>query len=186
MAIALTRNRLIQSPHYAEILHTYNDLLRKKGKVNKSEFYREHIKPVMPSYSLQAFCQFINRYETTAGLVFDATRLGVDREREERALENNLLSNHAATAAGIQRALNIGMQALEEIEKGKGLMSTKERADFLFKAMKAQDSRIHALGKVREDSREQMKFDRAFGESSFDDDPPQLENPQSENDGPPQ
>lgn len=35
--------------------------------------------------------------------------------------------------------------------------------------MKAQDSRIHALGKVREDSREQVKFERAFNNAAFED-----------------
>jgi hypothetical protein len=34
--------------------------------------------------------------------------------------------------------------------------------------MKAQDSRIHALGKVREDKREQDKFDRAFSGAAYE------------------
>ena len=40
-------------------------------------------------------------------------------------------------------------------------------ADSLFKAMKAQDSRIHAIGKVREDGREEEKLNRAFEDAAY-------------------
>ena len=39
-------------------------------------------------------------------------------------------------------------------------------ADSLFKAMKAQDSRIHAIGKVRDDGREEEKLNRAFEDAA--------------------
>ncbi len=84
---------------------------------------------------------------------------------EENTLQNNLLSNEMATQLGIQRALNIGASRLKEILENPQLMTAKDAIELLFKAMKAQDSRIHAASKIREDNRQQTMFEQAFIEA---------------------
>ena len=80
-----------------------------------------------------------------------------------------MLSNEIAIKLGIQRALNIGAGALEEIFRNPQLMTTKDAVDLLFKAMKSQDSRIGAVAKIRKDNREQTAFQKAFDKASYSD-----------------
>ena len=166
---ALSSNRIATSPHYGKILAEYNDQLAKNGRVNNKKFFELVVSPLVPDYSLQAWYQFVNKFRTTAGLV--AANVGVaprsDPALEESKLENTMMTIQQATSLGIQRALNIGAARLKQIMENPELMTAKEAADLLFKGMKAQDSRIHAVGKIREDNREQEKFDRAFDAASY-------------------
>ena len=67
----------------------------------------------------------------------------------------------------ISSILNISATAALEIIKDPTKLTTKERIELGLKGMKAQDSRIHAVGKLREDNREQERFDKAFSGASF-------------------
>ncbi|MFA6520435.1 MAG: hypothetical protein WCT44_02385 [Candidatus Paceibacterota bacterium] len=169
---ALATNRLASSPQYEKILHEYNQEFQKSGgKVNESRFYREVVLLALPNYHIQSWYQFLRRFKGTAGLISahvvdqGARNLSAD---EENKLQTNLLGNDVATRLGIQRALNIGSARLGEIMENPQLMTTKDAVELLFKAMKAQDSRIHAIGKIREDTREQGRFDRLFDEAAYD------------------
>lgn len=167
---ALYTNKLASSPHYARILDEYNELLAARGKVNNLKFYRDVILPVIPNYHPQSWYQFLRRFKSTAGLmavqVVNQTPNTIRRDAENK-LQNTFLSNEVATQMGIQYALNIGAAALEELMANPQLMTTKDAIDLLFKAMKAQDSRIGAVAKVKQDDRRQAMFQRAFAQAAY-------------------
>ncbi len=172
---ALSTNRLATSPHYANILGEYNRQLKEKGKVSAAKFHREVIAPLIPDYKLASWYQFLARFKTTAGLAAANVAVvrgrvsaqGPQNELAENNLEGTLMSNEMATQIGIQRALNIGADRLKEIMENPDQMTPKEAIDLLFKAMKAQDSRIGAIGKVREDNRQEEILHRAFKDAAY-------------------
>ena len=169
---ALSTNRLASSPHYARILHEYNELLATKGRVNNLKFYRENILPVIPTYSIPSWYQFLRRFKSTAGLISAQVVNQAPNTltaEEENKLQNTLLASDVATKLGIQRALNIGATSLERLMVNPELMTVKDAADLLFKAMKAQDSRIGAVAKIRRDRREETAFQKAFDRASYSD-----------------
>ena len=166
-----SRNILCNSPHYGEILKEYNTQFKEnKGKINNKVFFETIIKQLVPTYGLMNWYQFLRRWKTAAGLegVAKIPLLPSAVASDEQKI---LLSNEQATQSGIQHALNIGTMTLMEIAANPEAllkMSPKDRIDLLFKAMKAQDSRIHAVGRIKEDTRQQEKFDRAFQNANYD------------------
>ena len=174
MPVVLSSNRVVYSPHYGKILSEYNARLAasKKHKVNEKKFHEEVLQALIPNYSLAAWYQFVGRFKTTAGLVAqNAMILLGDKPipgMEEGKILDSLMSNEVATQVGIQRALNIGAKMLSKVNKSPELIPLKDAVELLFKAMKAQDSRIAALGKVRADNRETLKFERAFGQAAYE------------------
>lgn len=174
MLKALKTNRLVNNGAYGKILLQYNEKLKRDGKVNNKKFYEEIVVKEIPSYGMQSWYQFLKRFKTEAGII------AVDKTYYPKSLDGKgsvteissevattLLSNQAATASFIQSALNIGAARAKEIQLHPELMTAKEAMDFAIKAMKAQDSRIHAIGKVREDNREEEKLNRAFSDASY-------------------
>ena len=166
-----TKNKLGSSPHYQKILYQYNqEYERTGGKVNNLKFYRDIILPLIPSYHLQSWYQFLRRFKTNAGLV--AVTVVSDGPRsiakyEENRLEKNTVDNEVATQIGINLALNIGAKRLQEIFENPELITAKEASDIFFKAMKAQDSRIHALSKIQEANHKEEALQRIFNESTY-------------------
>lgn len=165
----LASNRLAKSEHYGKILKEYNERYTRDGMVNQLKFYTEIVKPLVPNYSQRAWYQFVNRFKTGAGLIaFQAAEMAVSAPVDPVPGEKTLLSNTVATATLIQSILNIGAERAQQILENPSLLTAKEAVELSLKGMKAQDSRIHAIGKIREDSREQEKFDRAFDGANYD------------------
>lgn len=167
---AAASNRLVNSPCYAKIITRYNEELTAKGKVNNKKFYEEVILPELPGYHLQSWYMFLKRFKTEAGIIAATIHEGSPASIDSSVgtdLTKTILSNQDATARGIALALNIGTDRLQAIFDNPTQMTAKEAIDLLFKAMKAQDSRIHAVGKVREDNREEEKMNRAFDDAAY-------------------
>ena len=174
-------NILANSDHYPKILYEYNKEFLEKGKVNNKKFYEEVIKPCLPTYHIQTWYGFLKRFKTSRGIVVIekvniSHNLLSNNEDQEKNLEKNLLSNSQATQEGIKAALNSGAmfykQLWERYNRDRNSLTVFEQGclkDAMFKAMKSQDSRIHAVGKIREDTREQALFDRAFSDASYSD-----------------
>lgn len=166
---AKPNNRIVNSLAYPIILSQYNELMKKNGKVNNKKFYEDIIKTKIPSYSLQSWYEFVRRYVTPVGMI--ATTIveeptnAITEATED--LQVTILSNQEATAKLISSILNISSLRAEAIIKDPSLLSAKEAIELGLKGMKAQDSRIHAVGKLREDNREQERFDRAFDAASY-------------------
>lgn len=172
---ALSNNTLATSKFYGQILHEYNLRFIRDGVVNGRRFFFEVIAPLLPEYKMQSWYQFLRRFKTANGLA--AAQVGVapimglqEKRAEENDFQKNLVASEVATHKGINLALNLGMQRLmklvedpDEVAK----MSGKDVIDLLFKAMKAQDSRIHAIGKIKEDDREEKKFNRVFNQGIY-------------------
>lgn len=177
----LKNNKLASSVHYGTILKEYNkvfDAQKEKGKrVNDGEFWKNFIIPLIPDYQRQSWYYFLRKFKTQAGLTAayntDLGReIAVKEERglvQEDILGEKLLTNEVATSQGIRKALNIGKEAFDLLVNHPEELSVKERAAIFFQAMKAQDSRIHALGRVKEDAREDMKMRQAFEQSAYGD-----------------
>lgn len=167
----LSLNKLASSPHYDQILSEYNIRLEKDGKVNNKKFYEEVVSGLVPGYSMRGWYAYIKRYTLTAKKAAEAAKnitFGIPPAIvSEEKLEKTMLSNQQATQAGIQAALNLGGQALLELLQNPQLLTPEKRADIMFKAMRAQDSRITAIKSIREDDREQKKFDRAFDNAAY-------------------
>lgn len=169
-----SRSTLARHPRYADILARYREqFIANGGKVNEKKFWEVFIAPIVPNYGLKAWYQFIDRYRKTAGgvaaLAVQAVAAG-PVTTEEKKLERAMMTNEAATQLGINSALSIGAKALDELLKDPlklALLTPVARTELLFKAMKAQDSRIHAIGKLKEDGREQAKFDKTFGSAAY-------------------
>lgn len=161
----LSTNMLANSPHYETILNEYNKQYQIEGKVNNLKFYREVIVPLMPEYKMSNWYKFLRRFQTTAGLQ------QIKKEPETTIVPSTpgemvMLDNHLATAKLVQSILNVSADRAAEIAKNPSLLSAKEAIELGLKVMKAQDSRIHAVGKLREDNRQQEKFDRAFSDAA--------------------
>ena len=177
-----SNNRLITSKHYASIIAKYNELYAKQGKVNRSKFYRDFVQPLIPSVSRRSWLLHVSKFHLQAGLqaahsleILDQTKVIKEMKRDTRQDTNNqenilllnLQSAEVATRQGIAGALNIGMEALNEILDHPESLSPKDRADLLFKAMKAQDSRIKAVAILSQEGREQAKFQKAFDDAAY-------------------
>jgi hypothetical protein len=162
-------NRLVNSSAYPIILSQYNELLARDGKVNNKKFYEDVVREKIPSYSMQAWYDFVKRFKSSSGLVATTvSNLPLNaKEDSEIEVKTTMLTNQEATAKLIAGILNISATAAQNIIDNPELLSTKDRIELGLKGMKAQDSRIHAVGKLREDNREQERFDRAFDSASF-------------------
>lgn len=166
---ALKTNILVNHPSYLKIITQYNEELKRRGKVNDKRFLEEVIATEIPHYSLMSWYQFLRRFKTNAGIIASETLSATsDVPTADANLAKTLLSNQAATASFIQAALNIGADRAKMILENPALLTAKEALDLSIRAMKAQDSRIHAVGKIREDNREQERFDKAFDNSAYE------------------
>lgn len=173
------RHELIaKRPGYVEVIREYDRQLRaalaEGKKVNKRAFYRDIVRPAIPDLSEQGWYTHIRRFKDSAALVtaqaLAATGTPDDRDPAEvgESIEQTMVSSQEATRLGIQMALNIGSKRLKKILENPELMTNKEASDLLFKAMKAEDSRVGAMGKLRQDLREEERFQKAFGDAQYD------------------
>lgn len=163
----LSTNILANHPSFKKIIATYNNILKDEGKVNNKWFYETVILKEIPDYKMSNWYKFLNRFKTEAGIVPISPAVPIINDEETKELATTMLDNKTATSKGIALALNIATERLQQIMENPQLMTAKEAIDLLFKAMKAQDSRIHAIGKVREDNREEEKLSRAFSDNAY-------------------
>lgn len=175
MLRTLSTNTLATHPAFPKIIAAYNQLLKEKGRVSGLKFFHEVIKPEIPDYDLSGWYYFLKRFKTESGIVpVQATNVksnmassasnGVVAMAE---LQQTFLSNTEATQKSIAAALNISAKALNDIIENPELIPAEKRAELFLKVMKAQDSRVKAIGTIRQDNREQERFDRAMNSSAF-------------------
>ena len=180
MASVVSRSAIAKHPRFPAILEQYNATLNRDGKVNETRFFREHVATEMPETKYINWYQFVKRFRTENGLsksIYhpDAVLVTGEGAKQLEVLAKTLKNNDQATRNGISNALNLGATFFEALwEKYSTAPETltpfehKVLSECLFKAMKAQDSRIQALGAIRQDSREQAKFEHAFQDSSME------------------
>lgn len=174
----VTKSKMALNPKFPAILQQYNLLLQAHGKVNTSKFFKEIVQPDMPEVSFSSWYEFLRRFKTVNGIQ-PVTYVKAPEEKllteAQRELANTLRANDEATQIGVKSALNLGARFFEmlwlkytETPENLSTFEKKVLSEALFKTMKAQDSRIHAIGKVKADSREEEKMARAFDESAFE------------------
>ncbi len=172
MLKTLSTNRLTSHPSFAKVMSEYNAVLRSKGRVNARKFYFEVILPEIPDYKIDSWYYFLNRLKKNNEVVelpVGNSNLTPTQEGEAAVatVSTTLMTNQAATARAIQLALNISADRLKQIAEHPELLSATEAAKLFTLAMKAQDSRVKAVGMIRSDNREQERFDAAMDSSSF-------------------
>lgn len=175
---AYSTNRLANSPHYADILRMYNEQFAIKGKVNLRKFHRDVVLPLIPNYSYISLYQFVKRFASAAGLSIAVNKPLLERPTPEALAEQqeqfkkNLVTNAEAENEGINIALNLVLKKLKEIGddpiNNSKQITLKDAVGFLTQIMKTRDSRINAIGKVKEDNRVQAKFEHAFGNAAYE------------------
>ena len=168
----LSTNTLANHPAYGKIIEAYNARLNADGKVNAKKFYEEVILPEFPTYHMKSWYFFLKRLKTADGILPTAIvkSNGVSVASADEAvtkLRTTLLSNSEATQKAIATALNLSADALQDIMENPQLLSTEKKAELFLKVMKAQDSRVKAIGTIRADNRDQERFDRAMDSSAY-------------------
>lgn len=168
-------NKLVGSKHYGTILREYNKQYSETGRVQGRNFYNEVITPLLPDYSLSAWYQFIRKFKNEAGLEVINKFPSQDLVPGDPSIEEGKFkTNQDAISSGISDALTLGATfynaLLKKYNESPASLEAWERkilADSLFKAMKAQDSRIHAIGKIKESNREEEKMDHLFETGAY-------------------
>ncbi len=169
MLKTLSTNKLTNHPAYPKIIASYSELLKRDGKVNAKKFYETVILPEIPDYDMGSWYYFLKRFKTSVGIMpanarNDGPGSAVTAPAE---LEKVLLENKDATNRALALALNISVEALQDIIDDPSLVPAEKRAELFLKVMKAQDSRVKAVGTIRADNREQEKFERAMESAAF-------------------
>lgn len=159
----------MHSPHYTRILTEYNTQLKELGKVNASKFYYEVVAPLISDYSLSAWHKFLKDFRVAGEIVAMKTldNLAPNDPHAEDNLQTNLMTREAATRVGLLTSLNLGAKRIQEAMKNPENLTFKEGMQLFFGAMKAEDSRIVAIGKVRKDLRDEELFHRALEEDAY-------------------
>ena len=174
MVKAYATNRLVRHAAYPRIMEKYNEILKRDGKVNSKKFYEEVISKEIPSYTMSGWYQFIRRFKEDVGLSMPETVTRVDAQLTPAGdvaaekVATTMLTNSEATQKAIAMALNISVDALNNLTSNPNALSEKEKVELFLKVMKAQDSRVKAVGMIRADNREQERFERAAGSAAFD------------------
>jgi hypothetical protein len=164
------QNILANHSSYPKILEAYTLELSSTGKVNAKRFHETVIAKEIPGYALQSWYSFLRRFSTEAGLLPLQPAEGKDLGRVDDAqmgLVKTLLTNSEATQAAVAHALNISATALKDIMEHPELIPAKDRAELFLKVMKAQDSRVKAIGGMRADNREQERFERMQSSAAY-------------------
>lgn len=170
---AYASNRLASHLAYPKILSEYNARLARDGKVNAKKFYEEIVSKEIRDYSMSAWYQFLKRFETPQGLSVMGvkpregsltTSEGAPVEDETKII---IVDNQRATADMIQRVLNISAHAAQAVLDDPDLIPYEKRIELGLKVMKAQDSRVKAIGGMRADMRDQERFERAQDSAAY-------------------
>jgi hypothetical protein len=171
---AYKTNKLATHLAYPKIMLQYNEWLKRDLKVNNKKFWEEVIRKEIPSYSLISWYKFLNKFKSDIGLKEvevmphpgNPNLAPVAIAEGEVALA--MLSNQEALQVSIAAAMNISAAALKEIMENPELIPAEKRAELFLKVMKAQDSRVKAIGTIRADNRDQERFERAMDSAAFD------------------
>ncbi len=178
----LSKSKIITHPAYPKILQLYNEeFARTNGRLSDNRFFEEVVKREIKDTSRAAWYNLLKRVKTKSGMTIATPELlpenpPVNKLVARENLEKTLVSNEIATQNGINSALNLGLEALQTLLADPVKMSQYtpqerqelyKRSELLFKAMKSQDSRIHAIGKIKQDNRDEARFNRAFSQDGY-------------------
>ena len=73
MIKARSSNILMSNPAYPRILEEYNLLFKETGgRVNNKKFYEDVIKPSIPSYNINTWYSFLNRFKSNTRGILNA------------------------------------------------------------------------------------------------------------------
>lgn len=153
-------------PQRQEIIDKFNEEVAKNGGVNKTEFYNTHIAPILPDFKKEAWFKTIRALERNKKV-----DLPPEKPKTEIVFTpgSALVAPAESTREGIKVALNIGREALEQIRENPHLVPPYTRAKLLFDAMNAQNNRINAIAAIRQDRREEAKFQKTFDAATYTD-----------------
>ncbi len=158
-------NALAKSPHYDDVMREYGRQMNDAGQVPLAEFFKKHVAPIVPEMRYESFRVFIRKFEMDS--LRDGNKDFMPLTPSATGVMKKLMKGDEATRKGIELMLNIGASALEEIAAHPEKLTPKERVQLLPIAMRAQDSRINAMARVRQDKRDQLAFEHVFGDAAY-------------------
>ena len=171
-------NSVINHAKYQEIAALLRErIVAGGGKVNAAKFYREVIASEAPDITYKAWTHYMAKlkaidpgFESLASpkTLSPAIAATVD-------ISTIIADGRRATESGLNSMIHIGAKALESIIRDPALMERlplKDRIMLLPLAMKAQDSRVHAIGRMKDDRRAEEKFNRLLNNGTYKKDGP--------------
>lgn len=168
MARVLSNNALVNHPSYSKILARYNQMMRDDGRVNNKKFYEMFVVTEIPTYKMCSWYKFLGRFQDEAGISAPVPDAPVIQGAVAEDTAIVLRDNQTATVTLIQNILNISAQAAQQVLDDPKLISLKDRIKLGLDVMKAQDSRVKAIGNIKADNREQQRFEQAMGNAAYD------------------
>lgn len=168
------KNKITKSPFFELIVEAYNEF---GHTMNGKEFWESKVKSIDPNIPYYSWMRFVNAFKgqidnKKKAIIADMTIRELARTRKEMDLEKSSLKN----------ILAISDATIDELVKNPDLLAAipiKDRMDWLFKAMKARDSRMMTMTKVQAEKRktslyEDMMQNAQYGaieESDIENDP---------------
>lgn len=149
---------VVKSRHFESIMLKYDAV----GSVMAmNAFHREHIAPIDPKISLDAWKRFMRRFRKDTL---------IDTNKILQSSENKIVNSIVQEEKTLNKLSMLFDFTLDEIlkdpEKMKGI-PVETRASWFFAAMRARDARLRTGIKKRADDREQTAYDELMNEAQY-------------------
>lgn len=145
------KSEIAQEPHFPEVMEKYNSLGR---HMTKPEFYKLHVMPLMPNITFRQWEYFIDKLRdvqkqmVAAALVKSNEKAVASAQREKSSLDN------------ILKISDVSLQAFADNPELINTIPINTRVNWMFRAMKARDSRLKVAIQKRSDDRQQSSFEQ--------------------------
>lgn len=141
----------MDSPQWTTLVELYSNELEKNGLVNKKKFYDSKVRPLMPTISYMSFLARIRRLN----------------KKSEPHLMEKISDAQEHTIRTLNAMLAIGEDTIRKILMDPDSVSPREKLDMFFKAMRAQDSRMATLSRVKREDLESRLFMEKFANQAY-------------------
>ena len=153
-------SKVPQSPFFDTIMDRY----RLIGlTMSDRQFYAHEVQPIDPSITLRAWQTFMKKFRSIVAVKSD--------RYAEMLADKNMTDVKMQANVGRKLAVIADASLQEAIENPEILMRIpiKDRMNWLFQAMKAQDSRAKTAIRAKQDMREQSLYDEMMNEARYSD-----------------
>ncbi|HGY11702.1 MAG TPA: hypothetical protein ENK36_04995 [Desulfobacterales bacterium] len=147
---AKLNSKIVQSPHYAEIMKKYELFGR---YLSARRFFNETVKEIDPNLTLRQWTYFIKKYNHKIQIKVETL---MEKAANKRVTEVEMEESSA------RKILAIADLTLDEVVKNPELLSgipIESRMKWLFQTMKSRDSRMLTLAKVNSEKRKDSMYD---------------------------
>lgn len=145
------KNVIAHQERFPEVMEKYNNLGR---HMTKPEFYKLHVMSAMPNITFRQWEYFIDKLravqkEMIAKALVKSNGVAIEAAKMEKTSINNIL-----------KIANISLEAVADNPELIHSVPLNTRVNWMFRAMKARDSRIKVALQKRSDDRAQSSFEQ--------------------------